>query len=184
MTEPAKSPPLQTQDLLDLIARLSDGQQYKLRQIDVAHSLGTEYHISAFRGLIDGYRYRLAAQSVGTVRQVGDGVAIVTGLSGAMADELVLFPDGTYGLALDLDQETVGCVLLGTDENIHAGDIVRETGRVIDVPVGEALPGCPEPGGVRGEIIDEHHTIHRIHLAFPGRGRTPTRREHEDDNRE
>jgi F-type H+-transporting ATPase subunit alpha len=141
LTEPATSSPLHTDDLLDLITRLGDEQQYELRQIEVAHSLETEYHISALRGLIDQYRYRLSAQSVGTVKQVGDGVAIVSGLSGVMADELVLFPDGTYGLALDLDQGYVGCVLLGTDENIHAGDIVRETGRVIDVPVGEPLLG-------------------------------------------
>ena len=132
---------LHTNDLLNLIARLGDGQQYQLRQIEVAHDLETEYHISALRGLVDQYRYRLSAQSVGTVKQVGDGVAIVSGLSGVMADELVLFPDGTYGLALDLNHDYVGCVLLGTDENIHAGDIVTETGRVIDVPVGEPLLG-------------------------------------------
>jgi F-type H+-transporting ATPase subunit alpha len=141
LTEPATSPPLHTDDLLDLISRLGKEHQYELRQIKVAHSLETEYHISALRGLIDQYRYRLSAQSVGTVKQVGDGVAIASGLSGVMADELVLFPDGTYGLALDLDHGYVGCVLLGTDENIHAGDIVRETGRVIDVPVGEPLLG-------------------------------------------
>jgi len=141
LNKPTPSSPLRTDDLLDLIGHLADEHQYQLRQIEVAHNLETEYHISALRGLIDGYRYRLSAQSVGTVRQVGDGVAIVSGLSGAMIDELVLFPDGTYGLALDLDQDYVGCVLLGTDEDIHAGDIVRETGRVIDVPVGESLLG-------------------------------------------
>ncbi|MCK4471741.1 MAG: F0F1 ATP synthase subunit alpha, partial [Anaerolineae bacterium] len=78
---------------------------------------------------------------VGSVKQVGDGVAIVSGLRGVMADELVLFPDGTFGLALDLDHDYVGCVLLGADENIYAGDIVKGTGRVIDVPVGEPLLG-------------------------------------------
>jgi len=133
--------PLHTDDLLKLITRLGKEQQYQLRQIEVTRSLDTEYHISALRGLVDRYRYRLSAKSVGTVKQVGDGVAIVSGLSGVMADELILFPDGTYGLALDLDQDYVGCVLLGTDENIHAGDIVTETGRVIDVPVGEQLLG-------------------------------------------
>jgi F-type H+-transporting ATPase subunit alpha len=133
--------PLHTEDLLDLIARLGDEQKYQLHQIELAYNLKTEYHISAFRGLVDQYRYRLSAQSVGTVKQVGDGVAIVSGLRSVMADELVLFPDGTYGLALDLDQNYVGCVLLGTDENIQAGDIVKGTGRVIDVPVGEALLG-------------------------------------------
>jgi len=135
------SSPLHTDDLLDLIARLGDEQQYQLRQIELAYNLETEYHVSALRGLIDQYRYRLSAQSVGSVKQVGDGVAIVSGLHGVMADELILFPDGTYGLALDLDQDHVGCVLLGTDENIHAGDLVKGTGRVIDVPVGEPLLG-------------------------------------------
>jgi len=132
---------LHTDSLLNLIARLGEEPRYQLHQIEIAHNLETEYHISALRGLIDQYRYRLSAQSVGTAKQVGDGVAIVSGLSGVMADELVLFPDGTYGLALDLDHDYVGCVLLGTDENIHAGDIVTETGQVIDVPVGESLLG-------------------------------------------
>ena len=133
--------PLHTADLLDLIARLGDEQRYQLHPIELTYNLETEYHLSALRGLIDQYRYRLSAQSVGSVKQVGDGVAIVSGLRGVMADELVLFPDGTYGLALDLDHDYVGCVLLGTDEDIYAGDIVKGTGRVIDVPVGEPLLG-------------------------------------------
>ncbi len=133
--------PLHTDDLLDIIARLSDDQRYQLRQVELTYNLETEYHVSTLRGLIDQYRYRLSAQSVGSVKQVGDGVAIVSGLRGVMADELVLFADDTYGLALDLDRNYVGCVLLGGDEDIHAGDIVKGTGRVIDVPVGEPLLG-------------------------------------------
>jgi len=143
LSKPAKSSPLHihTADLLDLIARLGDEQHYQLRQIELAYDLKTGYHLSALRGLIDQYRYGLSAQSVGSVKRVGDGVAIVSGLGGVMADELVLFPDGTYGLALDLDHNYMGCVLLGTDENIHAGDLVKGTGRAIDVPVGEPLLG-------------------------------------------
>jgi len=133
--------PLKTDDLLDIIARLGDEQSYHLRQIELAYDLETEYHLSALRGIIDQYGYRLSAQSVGSVKQVGDGVAIVSGLRGVMVDELVLFPDGTYGLALDLGQNYVGCVLLGTDEDIHADDIVKGTKQVIDVPVGEELLG-------------------------------------------
>jgi len=132
---------LHTDELLDLIARLGDEQRYQFRQVELAYDLKTGYHLSALRGLIDQYRYRLSAQSVGTVKRVGDGVAIVSGLRGVMVDELVLFPDGTYGLALDLDHNYVGCVLLGAGEYIHAGDIVKGTGRVIDVPVGEPLLG-------------------------------------------
>ncbi len=141
MGKTATSSPLHTADLLDLIARLGDEQRYQLRQIELTHNIKTEYHLSALRGLIDQYRYRLSAQSVGTVRQVGDGVAIVSGLRGVMADELILCPDGTYGLALDLNHNYVGCVLLGTGVDIRAGDIVKGTGRVIDVPVGEPLLG-------------------------------------------
>jgi len=137
----AASSPLHTADLLDLIACLGDEQRYQLRQVELAYDLKTAYHLSALRGLIDQYRYRLSAQSVGLVKQVGDGVAIVSGLRGVMVDELILFPDGTYGLALDLDHNYVGCVVLGSDEDIYAGDIVKGTGRVIDVPVGEPLLG-------------------------------------------
>jgi F-type H+-transporting ATPase subunit alpha len=141
LDKPEPPYPSHTADLLELIARLGDEQRYQLRKIELTSDLKTEYHLSALRGLIDQYGYRLSAQSVGSVRQVGDGVAVVSGLRGVMADELILFPDGTYGLALDLDQNHVGCVLLGTDEGIHAGDIVKGTGRVIDVPVGEPLLG-------------------------------------------
>ncbi|MCJ7738862.1 MAG: F0F1 ATP synthase subunit alpha, partial [Anaerolineae bacterium] len=91
--------------------------------------------------MVDEHRYHLSVQSIGTVRQIGDGVALISGLSGVMVDELIRIPDGTYGLALDLDDGIVGALLLGTDESISAGDIVKQTGRVIDVPVGEALLG-------------------------------------------
>jgi F-type H+-transporting ATPase subunit alpha len=141
LDKPESSYPSHTADLLDLIARLGDEQRYQVRQIELTYDLKTNYHLSALRGLIGQYNYRLSAQSVGSVKRVGDGVAIVSGLRGVMVDELVLFPDGTYGLALDLDENYIGCVLLGTDENIHAGDIVKGTGRVIDVPVGKPLLG-------------------------------------------
>ena len=141
LDKPAAASPLHTDDLLDIIARLGDEQRYQLRKTDLTHDLETEYHISALHGLIDQYGYSLSAQSVGSVKQIGDGVAIVSGLRGVMVDELVLFPDGTYGLALDLGHDYVGCVLLGTDEDIHADDMVRGTKQVIDVPVGEPLLG-------------------------------------------
>jgi len=141
MDKPATPSPLHTDDLLNIIARLGDEQSYQIRQTELAYDLETDYHVSVLRGLIDQYGYRLSAQSVGSVKQVGDGVAIVSGLRGVMVDELVLFPDGTYGLALDLGHDYVGCVLLGTDEDIHADDMVRGTKQVIDVPVGEELLG-------------------------------------------
>ena len=89
---PESSFPLHTADLLDLIARLGDEQRYQLQQIELTYNLKTDYHLSALRGMVDRYHYRLSAQSVGSVKQVGDGVAIVSGLRGVMVDELVLFP--------------------------------------------------------------------------------------------
>ncbi|MDY6867278.1 MAG: F0F1 ATP synthase subunit alpha, partial [Chloroflexota bacterium] len=86
-------------------------------------------------------RYALIKKNIGTVKQVGDGVAIVSGLRNVTENELVLFPDDTYGLVMDLHEFTVGIAILGTGEDIQAGDIVHPTGRVVDVPVGIELLG-------------------------------------------
>ncbi len=94
-----------------------------------------------FRNKIDTYEYQFVKKNFGVVKRVGDGVAIVSGLRGVTENELVLFPDGTYGLAMDLHEFHVGCVILGSGDNIQAGDIVEETGRVMNVPVGKALLG-------------------------------------------
>jgi F-type H+/Na+-transporting ATPase subunit alpha len=80
-------------------------------------------------------------ESVGRVAKVGDGVAIVTGLPETRLDELLLFEGGVHGLAVDLGNATIGCVLLGANEAIAAGSIVHGTGEVARVPVGEALLG-------------------------------------------
>jgi F-type H+-transporting ATPase subunit alpha len=90
---------------------------------------------------IEDSQHQINIQNVGTVKRVGDGVAIVSGLRGVMENELVLFPNGTYGLAMDLHEYHVGCVILGPGTNIQAGDLVYETGRVVDVPAGDALLG-------------------------------------------
>lgn len=80
-------------------------------------------------------------EHVGRVIQVGDGVATVSGLPEARLDELLLFQDGVHGLAVDLGEETIGCMLLGDTSGIPAGSIVRGTGEVARVPVGDALLG-------------------------------------------
>ena len=77
----------------------------------------------------------------GTVLQVGDGVARVHGLANVQASELVAFPDGIMGMAQNLEEDNVGCVLFGDDTHIREGDEVRRTGRIVEVPVGEALLG-------------------------------------------
>ncbi|MCB9899199.1 MAG: F0F1 ATP synthase subunit alpha [Planctomycetes bacterium] len=83
----------------------------------------------------------LKMESVGTVIQVGDGVARIHGLDNCMMSELLEFPGGIRGVALNLEQDNVGCVLLGSDQYIKEGDIVKSTGEIISVPAGEALLG-------------------------------------------
>ncbi len=78
---------------------------------------------------------------VGTVAQIGDGIARIHGLRNCMASELVEFPDGTLGIALNLDEETVGTIIMGEYSGIQEGDLVRSTGRIASVPVGDALIG-------------------------------------------
>ncbi|MFQ5862561.1 MAG: F0F1 ATP synthase subunit alpha [Candidatus Brocadiales bacterium] len=90
---------------------------------------------------IEGYEEKLQMESVGTVLQVGDGVARIYGLDDCMSGELLEFTNGLHGVALNLEEDSVGAVLLGSDENVKEGDTVKTTGRIVQVPVGEALLG-------------------------------------------
>ncbi|MCL4464808.1 MAG: F0F1 ATP synthase subunit alpha [Chloroflexi bacterium] len=96
---------------------------------------------SILREQIEHFAEPVTAVDVGTVVDVGDGIAHIYGLAGCMASELLEFPNGVYGLALNLEEQTVGAVILGAYEGIKEGDQVRTTGRVIQVPVGDALLG-------------------------------------------
>lgn len=96
---------------------------------------------SIIKEQIKRYENKLDVVDVGTVIQVGDGIARIHGLEKCMAGELLEFPGGVYGMALNLEEDNVGCVLLGSDENIKEGDIVKRTERIVEVPVGEALIG-------------------------------------------
>ncbi len=90
---------------------------------------------------IERFGAPVTAVDVGVVIEAGDGIARIYGLSGARAMELLEFPHGVFGLAMNLEEETVGAVILGNYELIKEGDLVRSTGRVIEVPVGDALIG-------------------------------------------
>jgi len=90
---------------------------------------------------IAGYKGEKSLQSVGTVLSVGDGVARIHGLDDCMMNELLEFPGGVRGVALNLEEDNVGCVLLGDATKVKEGDTVRSTGRVISVPTGEKLLG-------------------------------------------
>ncbi|OGO56953.1 MAG: F0F1 ATP synthase subunit alpha [Chloroflexi bacterium RBG_16_70_13] len=97
--------------------------------------------ISIIKSAIDTFDERTESRSVGTVVEVGDGIAQVYGLAGALSSELLEFPGGVMGMALNLEEETVGAVILGDARAIKEGDTVKTTGRVVEVPVGQALVG-------------------------------------------
>lgn len=90
---------------------------------------------------IERYEKKIKTVDSGTIIQIGDGIARVYGLDECMEGELLEFPNDVYGIALNLEQDNVGCVLLGKEEGIKEGDIVKRAGRVVEVPVGEALIG-------------------------------------------
>ena len=93
------------------------------------------------RERIKNYEAKLETSQTGTVILVGDGIAKVSGLDDCMAGELVAFPNGSFGMAQNLEEDTVSVVILGTDNGIKEGDTVKRTGKVVSVPVGEALIG-------------------------------------------
>ena len=90
---------------------------------------------------IEAYGEKIYETNIGTVLEVSDGIARVYGLSDAMMSELIEFPNGVMGMVMNLEEDNVGCILLGSEEGIGEGDRVKRTGRVIDVPVGEGLLG-------------------------------------------
>ena len=96
---------------------------------------------SVIKSQINNYKTRLEVSEVGTVITVGDGIARVHGLEKAMAGELLEFTGGVYGMVLNLEEDNIGVVLLGSDQHIKEGSDVKSTGRVVEVPVGDALCG-------------------------------------------
>ena len=103
--------------------------------------LKPEEVVQAIQKEVQKYDSKLHLESVGYVLQVGDGIARVYGLEEVMAGELVMFPDKTYGIALNLENDNVGVVILGPDVNIKEGQEVKRTGRIAEVPAGNALLG-------------------------------------------
>jgi len=109
---------------------------------------------------IEHYNVQTEEESVGYVLTVGDGIARVYGLRGCMYGELLAFEHGVYGMAMNLEEENVGCVLLGSDTHIIEGSIVKSTGKTVEVPVGQSLIGrVVNPLGVaidgKGAIVSD-----------------------------
>ena len=109
------------------------------------------------RNQIKTYENRMEVSQTGVVILVGDGIARASGLDQCMAGELVEFPDGSYGMAQNLEEETVSIVILGSDQGIKEGDTVKRTGKVVSVPVGKNLIG--RVVNALGEPIDGKGTI-------------------------
>jgi len=113
---------------------------------------------SIIKQQIERYETAVDIVDVGTVIQVGDGIARVYGLEKAMAGELLEFPDNVYGMAMNLEEDNIGCIILGAFRGIKEGDQVKRTGRIVEVPVGEALIGrvvnaLGQPIDGKGEIV-------------------------------
>lgn len=123
---------------------------------------------SVIKDQIERYASALEVSDVGTVIQVADGIARVHGLSNAMQGELLEFPGEVYGMVLNLEEDNVGAVLLGSHRNINEGDIVKTTGRVVEVPVGDELLGrvvnaLGQPIDGKGPIqTDKFRQIERV----------------------
>ena len=96
---------------------------------------------SVIKEQIKNYKQKLETSDVGTVIQVADGIARIHGLENAMQGELLEFPGEVYGMVLNLEEDNVGAVLLGDSNSINEGDIVKTTGKVVEVPVGDAMLG-------------------------------------------
>ena len=123
------------------------------------------------REQIKNYEHRLQASQTGVVILVGDGIAKVSGLDNCMAGELVELSNGSFGMAQNLEEDTVSVIILGSDAGIKEGDTVKRTGKVVSVPVGEKLIGrvvnaLGEPIDGKGAI--EAETFRPIELPAPG----------------
>src|SRR5436853_6528099 len=104
------------------------------------------------REQIENYEQTVAVDEVGAIISVGDGIARVHGLEKVMAGEMLAFPHDVYGIALNLEEEQVGVVLLGETTELKEGDVVKRTNAIMSVPVGDALVG--RVGNTRGQPLD------------------------------
>ena len=97
--------------------------------------------VEVIKKQLEEFGTKVAVVNVGTIIEVGDGIARIQGLSGAKYNELLEFPGDVIGIALNLEEDNIAAVILGDDSALKEGDEVRATGRVAEVPVGDALIG-------------------------------------------
>jgi F-type H+-transporting ATPase subunit alpha len=126
---------------------------------------------AALKRHVDDYTPEVGTEQVGRIVEVGDGIARITGLPGASVNEILEFEDGTEGLALNLDEETIGAVILGEDTGLEEEQLVKATGRILSVRVGDALLG--RVVNAKGEPVDgkgpiNTDTTRRLEIQAPG----------------
>jgi F-type H+-transporting ATPase subunit alpha len=133
--------------------------------------ISTDEISSVLRRYVEDYKPSVEREEVGLVEEVGDGIARISGLPRAMVNEMLEFPGGTIGLAMNLDENEIGAVVLGESEHIQEGDSVKQTGRILSVPVGDGLLGrvvnaLGEPVDGRGSVKSEDTRL--LEVQAPG----------------
>ena len=133
--------------------------------------MSKDYIIEQLKKQIEGFETTATTEKVGTVIEVGDGVAKISGLSDVMASEMIEFPGGIFGVILNLEEGQVGAMILGSFEGIKEGDTVKSTGKILSIPVGENMIGrVVNPLGQavdgKGEISSEK--FYPIEKIAPG----------------
>jgi len=127
-----------------------------------------DYIIEELKKQIIDFKTSITKEKVGTVEEIGDGIARISGLSDIMASEMIEFPGNKFGVALNLEEDSVGAIILGEQEGIKEGDTVKTTGRILQVPVGEALVGrvvnpLGQPLDGKGDIkTDTYYPVEKI----------------------
>ena len=151
--------------------RLSLHSKYGLLIINMAITLDTQFIVKTLEQAARNFPAQLGLQEIGHVIEAGDGIARIDGLPGVMTEEMLLFPHGVHGLTLNLDINHVGAIILGDQNLIQQGDVVQRTGRVLEVPVGDALLGrvvtpLGDPIDGRGPIIGAGQR--QVEMEAPG----------------
>jgi F-type H+-transporting ATPase subunit alpha len=130
--------------------------------------MNKDYIIEQLKKQIENFKKETRTEKVGKVMEIGDGVARISGLSDAMASEMLEFENGTYGVALNLEEDRIGAMILGEYKEIKEGDEVKSTGKILSVPVGEVIVGrvidpLGNPLDGKGEVkSDEFYPIEKI----------------------
>src|SRR5690242_12038376 len=140
-------------------------------------TINTSDIAEALKRNLEGFTPDMSISQVGRILEVGDGIARVSGLPDAAVNELLEFEDGTLGLALNLDEESIGAVVLGESSEIEEGQTVKATGRILSVPVGDGVIGrvvdsLGQPIDGKGALTNTE--LRRMEIQAPGiTGRQP-----------